>query len=583
MNDIKILPDNLINQISAGEVVERPSSVIKELIENSIDAGATAITIEIENGGKSKIVVLDNGTGIKKEDLPLAIERHATSKIKTVEDLFKISTMGFRGEALASIASVSKLIISSRTSGFDNGYKLKVSGGKSEDIEVCGMPNGTKIEVENLFYNTPARLKYLKTDSTEVEHCSRYITEISLCFNYIHFKLIIDGKVAIDLPAVNDHFQRVSQVFGPNLAKEMLPVQWFGSEIKIEGFVGKPSVARASKASQYLFINDRPVESTAISKAVQIAYSSLLPAQKFPIYILQISLPFEKIDVNVHPRKKEVRFINQSEIFSAVQSAIKKLFETSVMAPSIEGQERSYWNTENLFNETAQSQSSTIQDSLNFANQFEREFSRLHTSTGSAYNSVSKEQYFSVLEPLCQIANSYILAKDDRGLIVIDQHAAHERVMYEMFLGRSERSTTSQPLLSPLAIDLLPHEKAILEREIKTLQKTGFEIESFGGNTFTITSVPSPLKDENIEKILKDVLQDLSDGTHKSVQEPEYRMICYMACRGAVKFGQALSMEEMRSLLQSLSKVKNPHTCPHGRPTHLSLSLSELEKRFGRK
>ncbi len=583
MNHIKILPDTLINQIAAGEVVERPSSVVKELVENSIDANASKISVEVEMGGKKLIKVVDNGCGIAREDLPLALERHATSKIKTQEDLFKIATLGFRGEALASIGSVAQLKIASKPAGGISGYMIKNNGGKYGDIEPCGMAEGTEATVEQIFFNTPARLKFLKTDATEFEHITRYLTDVALMFHEIHVKLIADGRMVMDYPPTRDLFERVSNVCGAGIAKELVAVEFLGGELRVRGWVGKPGIARSNRQSQYLFVNERPVESGIISRAVQNAYASLLPSGKYPFFILHIEVPYEKVDVNVHPRKKEVKFLSQSEVFQAVQAASKKALEGNTLAPEIDGSTaRSYWNTEKIF-----SSLSGARAEAPISVMFSEEMFAQTTDDFSSDQRIH-QPLISGLRVICQIANSYILAHGEEGIVIIDQHAAHERVMYEYFLQRAEKKITEkntevQQLLTPAVLELAPHEVALLIEEKATFVALGFQIDPFGGNTFHVHAVPSPLAKSDIAKVLRDVLDDLKEGSAKHVQEPQHRTICSMACRSAIKFGQQLSFEEMSALLLLLRATTQPHTCPHGRPTHVKLTFSELEKRFGRK
>ena len=463
MTQIKILPDNLVNQIAAGEVVERPSSVVKELIENSIDASASTITVEVEAGGKKLIKVTDNGKGITEGNLPLVFERHATSKIATEEDLTKISTMGFRGEAVASISSVARMSVASRPEVMqEHGNILTCEGGEFTDIEPYAMPQGTQVIVRNLFFNTPARQKFMKTDQTEFNYITKYITEVALIHPEIHFKLIHNGRLVAEYVPAGNPYERASQVFGNTIAKELLQVQYMSSDFKIQGFIGKPGIARANRKSQYIFVNNRPVSSSAVSAAVQKAYYSLLPQGKYPFFILNIHLPFEKIDVNVHPRKLEVRFLYQNELFTIVTTTIKKTLESEVLSPALTGDSRSYWNTEKLYsNKPAQ-----FSDSSQLNTPTQRRFENtqmgrsMYSDVKPTQNSVNQALNFTknmldseprehkpleskpeeslTLQPVCQIAHSYILAHGEDGIVVIDQHAAHERILYNKFLKQAK-------------------------------------------------------------------------------------------------------------------------------------------------
>lgn len=617
---IHLLNENLVNQIAAGEVVERPASVVKELIENSIDAHSSSITIEIIEGGKKRIRVTDDGTGIDKEDLLFALERHATSKILNQEDLFKIQTMGFRGEALASIGSVACLTLASRTAENIEGYSIVNRGGAYCEIEPVGMEKGTVVTVEDVFYNTPARLKFLKTDATEFQHIVSYVTAIALEYFHIAFTLYHDGKKLISFPVASDSFERVVQIFGPTIAKNLVPVTYLGESFKIRGWVGKPGIARSSRSSQFIFINRRYVDSLAISKAVETAYYSMLPRGKYPFAILSVDVDFAMVDVNVHPRKKEVRFVQGGEVFQIVSTAVKKALSGVTLAPDVMGEATSYWSTENLYGNKSNSGSdaqaenisgqnfsnfpnfinsqnpATVQQALEFTKTFlERSGTDAQMMDETLISERShreletyEEAQHPMLYPIGQIANSYILCHDDEGLVIVDQHASHERVLYELYMERAksrveEKSAHVQRLLSPLTLELSPAEHQIFLSNTQTLSGLGFEFEEFGGRTFLITCIPIQLKNADILQVLRGVLDDLRNGSEKKIQEPQHEAICYMACRSAIKFGQALTHSEMVALLLQLRDVKQPDTCPHGRPTTIRMSLHELAKRFGRK
>jgi len=628
MNQINILPDNLVNQIAAGEVVERPSSVVKELVENSIDAKATQITIEIEAGGKKLIKITDNGVGIAKDDLPLVFERHATSKIATEDDLTQISTMGFRGEAVASIGSVAQMSVASRKAENKNGWVLVCEGGEFTDIDPHGMPTGTQVSVRHLFFNTPARLKFMKTDQTEFNHITRYITEVGLIHFHIHFKLIHNGKLIAEYTPAKDLLERMHQIFGSTITSNLLPVHYLGADLNIEGYIGKPGIARGNRQSQYLFVNDRPVKSPAVSSAVQKAFHSLLPHGKYPFFVLNIQIAHDRVDVNVHPRKLEIRFLYQNEIFQAVTAAVKKVLETEVLSPELTGQVRSYWKTESIFTNAKGSASVTPDGlikskysmelsnpptalrgmargggmplsqnrfsrpdtaSINQAMEFTKEMTQPSRALERGHQPLESAQEHATpsLIPVCQIANSYILAHGQEGLVIIDQHAAHERVMYNKFLKQAQQQQNEDPetqkLLVPVELDLSLSEAQLLEENQSILTSIGFEIDHFGGNTFHIHAVPTALIKTDIHTTILEVIDDIKNGDPTKLKEPQHAAICYMACRGAIKFGDPLTHKEMVELIRQMDQQDQKYTCPHGRPTMINLTFAELEKRFGRK
>ncbi len=593
MNQIHVLPDNLVNQIAAGEVVERPSSVVKELIENSIDANASSVTVEVEHGGKKIIKVTDDGQGISKEDLPLAFERHATSKIEKEEDLSQISTMGFRGEAIASIGSVSEMWIASRQKNDEpQGYILQCKGGELSQIEPHGMPVGTQVFVRNIFYNTPARLKFMKTDQTEFNYIANYVTEVALIHPHLHLKLIHNGRLTAEYVPASSPLERIRQVFGDTIAKEVLPVHFLGSDLNLSGFIGKPGIARGNRQSQYLFVNNRPVKNAAVSAAVGKAFLSLLPHGKYPFFVLNIELPLSKVDVNVHPRKLEVRFLYQSEIFQVVTSAVKKILEKEILSPEITGEARSYWKTEKMYSppSSANHSSSTTPERVNEAMKFTEDMltpaPRAHQPIAEPTHTTQPHAHEPDLSirPICQIANSYILALGEEGLIIIDQHAAHERILYNKFIAQIENAEEfeTQKLLVPIQIDLTVTEAELLKTHSEDLKSIGFEIEPFGGNTFQVHAVPTSLIKADIQEVVLEVIDDLKTGSSKHIQSKQHEAICYMACRGAIKFGDKLTHEEMVALICQMDEQDQISTCPHGRPTTLRLTFEELEKRFGR-
>jgi DNA mismatch repair protein MutL len=569
MSIIKILPEHLVNQIAAGEVIERPSSVVKELLENSIDAKATEITLEVVGAGDELIKVTDNGTGMDSTDAKLAFERHATSKINSQEDLFNIWTMGFRGEAIASIASVSLMSLQSKRKEDSVGTKIETVAGAVETLEECSCNNGTSIEVKNLFFNTPARKKYLKSLSTEYQAIVRLFQNIALINPTIHFKLVHDNKLVADYPKSEALIERINSTLGKHTAENCIPIFYESSEISIDGFIGKPELARKGSRHQHLYVNGRPITHSLFSYALTDSYHSLLMDGKKPFFVININIAPDLIDVNVHPRKLEIRFINQSHLFAIFKKAATKTLEKNVLMPSFTMHEESF---DLDTNGPAQSAAPFVYD-------------HSRPAQLNKYSYKKEDEKEPSMMPIAQIAKSYILAENEEGLILIDQHAAHERVRFEELMNEFEKSQPQkQQLLLPLTIEFSTLECEIFNQHQETFAKLGFEIELFGKNTFIVQSVPSIIARENIEQVILNVMSDLSDDkqTH-AVKDPQEKVIEYMSCRSAIKFGKDLSIDEMMELIRQLDTLKRPYTCPHGRPSMVKLSFDELEKRFKRK
>lgn len=593
MSVIKILSGNLVNQIAAGEVVERPASVVKELVENSIDAGSANIVVEVKTAGKTLIKITDNGFGMTKEDLQLAIKRHATSKISEEKDLWNIHTMGFRGEAVPSISSVSQFTIRSKTKDDLAGFEINCDGGEIVKTAEVGMSVGTCVEVRSLFFNTPARQKYLKQDSTELGHITALLNTIALARPDIAFKFIHNEKVLFDFSKSTDLISRVADIFGKTTADAMLPVFYGGSDFKIDGFIGKPVLSRSTSQHQYFFVNGRPIQHFLLANTIREAFHSMLMENKKPVFIVNINIDPSLVDVNVHPRKLEVRFADQQAIIKVLYNAVKTVLEKHDLAPMAFTESRRYMS-DNFSTDTPgrrpyvgpkadnrpyiSPQKSSIQDAMSFTKNFllERESQPLQSSG---------EDNHAGLKSISQIADSYIVAESDDGLVLIDQHAAHERVRYEELMDQFENGNKSvQPLLVPMQLEFTDQEAIIIEKEREIFQSLGFEISPFGGRTFIINAVPSFLSGEDVDGVVKGVLDDIiNEKSPTKFQGKSEAIIHYMACRSAIKFGQKLSLPEMQALIMKLEKLKRPYTCPHGRPTMIKLTLSELEKMFGRK
>ena len=588
MSIIKILPENLVNQIAAGEVVERPSSVMKELVENSLDAGADSITIDVRDGGRTFIKILDNGCGMTREDLEMAIQRHATSKISSENDLWKISTMGFRGEALASIASVSKMTIKTKRAEDFGGSILDCVAGEIVSIGDVGMSDGTQIEIHGLFFNTPARQKYLKQESTEFGHISGLLNSIALANPEISFKLIHNGKIVSDLPKVTDLLSRVADIFGSATAEAMLPIFYGGSALQVDGYVGKPLLSRSTSQHQYIFVNGRPIQHHLMAARIKAAYHSMLMEHKKPVFILNIKVDPALIDVNVHPRKIEIRFEDQETVIRAVYGAIKVALEKANLIPKGFSESRHYmsdgltsFSNRPAFTAGGQAKhfhkiGQEAQGAMSFSRQIFEE---------RGQQDLEEFEKKPSIKAITQIANSYIVAEDESGLVLIDQHAAHERVRYEELMNQYENQEKSiQPLLVPQQIEFSSDEMILIEDNKAVFGGLGFEIEGFGGNTYMVHAVPTCLSGQDVDAVIKGVLDDITNGAKPSnMQGRVEEILTYMSCRSAIKFGQSLSPDEMQALILQMEKLERPYTCPHGRPTMVSLSLNELERMFGRK
>src|SRR3989339_451450 len=593
MAQIKVLPPHLVNQIAAGEVIERPASVVKELVENSLDALSTDITCEIVSGGLEAIIITDNGSGIEREDAKTAWERHATSKISSQDDLFSIKTLGFRGEALASIASVSQVEMETKTGSDMSGVFLKITDGVVSEERDCGCPKGTKISVFNLFYNTPARRKYIKSSNTEHKRIVEVIQDLALANPTVSFRLISDGKAVLDVSATSLP-ERIADLLGRDVLDNIMHLDMGGAGFRLEGYVGKPSLSKSNRKSQWLILNGRVIQNHLISYAVKSAYHSLLMNGKHPWFFLSLTVQPEDIDVNVHPRKLEVRFLRQNEMYDAVYKSVDAVLNKNTLVSNInfdvpiksgnrtmEFEERSPRGIkEHIEDENRQDSFGVFQKGV------------LHPQNSLSYGSGTASLSGSEgrieepkLKPIQQIANSYILAQDEEGVVIIDQHAAHERVMYEKLMSAlAEKSATSQPLLAPMSVELSLQETETLGENISVLEEIGFAIESFGGNTFLISAVPSDIAGKDIVSIFKGVIDDLiNDGRSDELQSRREHLLHYAACRSAVKFGQKLSYEEQAGLLAQLSEIDRKETCPHGRPTMIRITYDELEKRFKRK
>jgi len=605
LRTINILPENLANKIAAGEVVQRPASAIKELVENSIDAGATTITVIVKEAGKKLLQVVDDGYGMSEEDAAVAFERHSTSKIASFEDLEKIRTLGFRGEALASIAAVSQVELLTRQSAVAVGTRVRIEGGLRIEITEEAAHPGTSVTVKNLFYNTPARQKFLKATNTEFKHIFDVIQRIALSHPRIETRFISDGETVLHLhPSTME--ERVRDVFGEQLFKTVFSFEENAGMGTVGGFLGKPDFARKSRAEQYLFLNSRYIINRSLNHAVYQAYENLLEKTSFPFFILFLTLDTAKVDVNVHPSKMEVKFEDESSIYRMVLSAVRRALAAHDLIPTVgmRGEASAGKNVGLRFAASANAPQrrpsfwqellkvdaktgEVIPESPTPATQAMLQSDKLPVDgrdKASTHRSLIPDSSYRISEvPVWQIHDKYIIVPIENGLLIVDQHAAHERVIYERAVERFNRSDKKiQQLLFPHTIEMTPGDAALVRQLNPLLETLGFAVKLFGKTTVILDGVPGDIKPGCEGQILQDVLDLYKEDEQGVKVEPRERLAKSYSCKAAIKAGDRLNEPEIRSLLDQLFAAQLPYTCPHGRPVMVKLSLSELDKRFGR-
>ncbi len=654
MGRIKVLSDQVANQIAAGEVVERPASVVKELLENSIDAGATRIRVEVEAGGRKLIRIVDNGCGMVRDDALLAFERHATSKLRSSDDLLSISTLGFRGEALPSIASVARVTLETRAVEDETGTLIEINGGNMQRVEDAGLPLGTTLAIKDLFFNTPARRKFLKSESTELQHIAALVTHYALAHPTRHFELHSSTQALLIAPAVADAGERLYQIFGAETAGLMLPSTaemdftraglpepppWKREEdyeapdpgfIRITGFVSKPELQRLNRNSIYVFVNHRLVRDRLILHALTEAYRNVIPPTSFPVVLLFVEMPPQEVDVNVHPAKTEVRFRQTSFVHDFIRDTVRttlmnarpaQSFASALNGAPYAGASASLLldvspmpgaPSDPVFDPAraaagfgAGNAHSIAEDYAADSERFELQPVLVAPSPGRlafegealavGYEPVpyAKDQRvieepslysLSTLKPLGQLRDSFILAVNDEGLWIVDQHVAHERVLFEKILReRDTESVQRQRLLMPVLIDLLPAQMVAFARIAEELERNGFEAEPFGPRTLAVKAAPVGLEGRELELMLQDVLavEDRLSQT-ENAEARRRRIAASMACHAAVKINMPLERSKIDWLLAELGKTQYPTSCPHGRPIALRYSHKEIEKAFQR-
>lgn len=580
MNKINILDESTINKIAAGEVVERPFSVVKELVENSIDSNADNIVIEIEEGGEKLIKVMDNGTGILPEDLERAFLPHATSKINHIDDINRIQTMGFRGEALASIASVSKVSMRSRAAENDTGKNIELDAGNIEKIEEIGTNVGTTIVVRELFFNVPARKKFLKSISREFSYISDIITRIALANPEISFKLVHNDKVAVNTFGTGNVVDVIRSVYGKSAAENIIKFEEHGDTASVYGFIGNAELAKGNRNSQSIFVNKRFIKNRMITAAVENAFKSFITVNKHPFFVLFINIYPEFIDVNVHPTKSEIKFLDEREIyrlvFNSVHAALRESLRESF---SLESQEEKtetfeYVKPNIMYEEITKTEEEPVfRESVQLPLDLKSETTLIK----------SMLQKIPDIRIIGQFNKTYIIGEYQGELYLIDQHAAHEKILFERYTDEIRRhDVTVQLLLTPVVLELNNEEYLIYSENVSLFSSLGFKLEEFGQNTICVREVPLILGKPDIKGFFTEVLDNLHKFGRGDAAEVKYNAIAKMACRTAVKAKDNLSEIEMKKLIDELKFIDDPYTCPHGRPTIIKIGLSELEKRFKR-
>ena len=635
MSVIRVLSENISNRIAAGEVIERPASVVKELVENSIDSGATSLVIEIEKAGRKLIAITDNGSGMDEDDALMCLEPHATSKIKCAEDIDNILTLGFRGEAVPSIASISRFTLTTRMHESLEGFSVSVRGGKILEAEPAGCAPGTRIEIRDLFFNVPARKKFLRSDATEERHIQETLYMLSLPYPGISFELIMDGRRIFSSPAHDSLLPRIKTFFGADYADHMLEVNYADEDISVKGFVARHGLTRSSRREQRTFFNGRPVEAPAAYRGIRDGFGGMLEKGRFPPCILFIRLDPRSIDINVHPAKREVRLKHDYKVSRVISEAIRIALRQSpsptvtldsriplkslLSGAQVDYERKTMEDVELPFSSEPPTIKTTskafdidrqpvyreVQMPSDDSSELDCEDVVVDQENVRIENAVAAQPIESedveqveptkVLDPdavrlpgsgnvriLDAVDDTYILGISDEGLLIIDQHAAHERVMFERLLNAAREGVASQQLLLPIALELSRAEAAYVSKYSDEFLKLGFEVENLSSNTVMLNAIPASLKQENAGGLLKDLLSELlEEGRAKSKLDVE--ALAMASCKAAVKAHDRLTLGEAKALFKQMAECELPFSCPHGRPTIISISIKELEKRFGRK
>ena len=638
MPQIEVLDQQTIDKIAAGEVIERPASVVKELVENSIDAKATAVTVEIKEGGISFIRITDNGCGIEKDQVPLAFLRHSTSKIRSVEDLLTVSSLGFRGEALSSIAAVSQVELITKTASGISGVRYLIEGGKEKAIEEIGAPEGTTFLVRNLFYNTPARRKFLKTPPTEAGYISDLMEHMALSHPEVSFKFIVNNQVKLHTSGNSNLKEIIYHIYGRDIAANLIEIHREFESFSMDGFIGKPLISRGNRNYENYFINGRYVRSSLIAKSIEDGYKSFVMQHKYPFTVLHLSIRGELLDVNVHPTKMELRFSNQEQVYENIQTAIRESINQSELIYRVEladeKKEREKQREEvrsaaevarKIPEPFEKKRLEALRHSVHKDSPYERKYpdrpfsyqqasikdllAKENTAPytpkepdasaqSEASNAASSETAAEappaphrLLSPesvkyhtiIGQVFDTYWLVQMEDNLYIIDQHAAHEKVLYERTMASlNSREYTSQAIFPPMLLSLSMQEEDLLKRYMDIFTRIGFQIEPFGGKEYAVTAIPANLFGLNERDLMIEMLDSLMQLKGNETPQIILEKVASMSCKAAVKGNQKLSRPEVEELIDELLTLENPYHCPHGRPTIISMSRYELEKKFKR-
>jgi DNA mismatch repair protein MutL len=600
MNKIKILPDIVANKIAAGEVVERPASVVKELVENAIDAGATAVAVETEQGGSRLIRVSDNGCGMTRDDALLSLERHATSKIADVRDIENIITLGFRGEALPSIVSVAKALIETRSAEEQLGTRLVIDGGVLKQVTDTGRNPGTDVEIRHLFFNLPARRKFMKSEATELRHIRQVLYEAAIADPALAVTFISESREQFSFRSCTDRHQRLEQILGETLGSSMVPLETEIDEVRVSGFLGRPDAA-STGLNQFLVVNGRPVHSKTISRAVIQGYGASLPHDSYPAYVLYLELDPHRVDVNIHPTKREIRILREYTLLQGLTEEATRTFQTLRSAPQVTPPVRPFADYTRGGEPiavyappamTVREESNSMTVPAEYGLSFPQETLPFGTEPMPASHARETVPLLSLISPpsrpvfdgptFMQVANMYILTTIKEGALIIDQHVAHERILYEEILANLKgHPAAAQQLLFPVTLDFSAAEYDLLGPMLPHLNTIGFGIREFGERAVMIDAIPAGVEEFADGRLIYEFIEEMRKFGHLSSGYLD-KLAASIACRAAIKAGKPLGQQEMQYLVDRLFACDKPFTCPHGRPTIVKLTLPELDRRFGR-